>query len=239
MDMNLNDSIERKPIIKKEVNEILENWRGIYSKEHTSIVQEIKKCTRRKHFVSSDSYGVGCLCRVEGNEAFRSVYNAYRKPFGKDEFVKIQKAVFQNRIENDCKKLNWYLSGIVTCENVYTLVRDIQAQLGEVETLIEEALKLAWEDHKMAFEVAPFYEMKKHVEVKEFDPEPPIGNLWRFVNKAIGVKIYEYDVTRAVQVLETAVQEMTAEADRIAIKAVDAMLTRKIVEPIKFVLNVM
>lgn len=89
------------------------------------------------------------------------------------------------------------------------------------------------------FTVVPFYEIKKAVEVYEFDYEPASGILATTACNIIGIKTYEYDISSAVNTLEFSMEDMPAEADRIAIKAVDSMLARKIVEPMKFILSVM
>ena len=239
MEMNLNENTIRNQDIKNEINAILETWRGIYSKEHTSIVEEIKKYTRRKPFMSANEYGIWCLCKVEGKEAFRTVYNEYKKPFEKDEFVCIQKNAFMNRLENDCRKLTWHLSELTPGEKTAEHVTEVLHRINNLAEFIEGALEAAWEEHKMAFTFTPFYEVKKEVEVYEFDYEP-VGNIAASIACCVmGIKTYEYDISGAVHALEVSMEEMPAEADRIAIKAVDSILTRKIVEPIRFALSVM
>lgn len=151
MEMNLNENADRTQAIKKEINTILENWRGLYSKEHTSIVEAIKKYARRKPFMSNDEYAIWCLCKVEGKEAFRAIYNEYKKPFEKDEFVRIQKNAFLNRLENDCRKISWYLDGITTNDKVYPILKEVQCYLARIGSLLEEALEQAWEENQMAF----------------------------------------------------------------------------------------
>lgn len=239
MEMNLNENSIRNQDIKKEINSIMETWRGIYSKEHTSVVEGIKKYTRRKPHMSDDEYGIWCLCKVEGREAFREVYNEYQKPFDKDEFVRIQKNAFMNRLENDCRKLTWYLRELTPGEKTADLVKEVLHRINNLENLIEGALVAAWEEHKMVFTFTPFYEVKKEIDVHEFDYEP-VGNVAASIACCVmGIKTYEYDISGAVHALEASMEEMPAEADRIAIKAVDSILTRKIVEPIKFALSVM
>jgi len=239
MEMKFNENEERNEILKRRINQVLENWRGIYTKEQTSTVEGIKKYSRRKPFMSNDEYGIWCLCKAEGKEVFREIYNTYKKPFEKDEFVHIQKKSLQERIENDCRKLTWYLSDLSVNEKTEPLVKEVLHRISNIGTSLEETLSTIWEENKMAFALPPFYELKKGVEVYDFGYEPDGLFLTAAACCVLGIKTYEYDISGAVNALESSIDDMPAEADHIATRAVDRMLTRTIAEPIEFIFTVM
>jgi len=239
MDLKFNENEERNEILKRRINLILESWRGLCSNEHTTIVDRIKKYSRRKAFMSNDEYGIWCLCKAEGKEVFRETYNAYKRPFEKEEFVRIQKKGLQERIENDCRKLTWYLSELSVNEKTESLVKEVLHRISNIRASLEESLGTAWEENKMAFALTPFYELKKEVEVYDFDYEPAGSVLAAAACCVMGIKTYEYDISGAVHALESSIDDMPAEADHIATRAVDRMLTRTIAEPIEFIFTVM
>ena len=238
MVMNLKENTVRNERIMKEISTILDDWRGIYSKANTAAAEENKKCFHRRAYVSNEDYSIECICRAEGKAALRTVFDEYIKPLEKNEFVRIQKNTFLKRVENDCRRLAWYLEGITTCHDVYPLVDEVQYQIANIDKLLGETLEEAWEEHKMAFELVTFCNIKKDIQIRKASYEPADA-LGRRICGTIGIKTYEYDISSAVHALEVFMEDISEEADRIAQKAVDDILTRKIVEPIKFILNVM